>query len=417
MRVRVAASCLAVLALAGVIGASSPAGTEAPRVTIEVSPTASFEDQPLQISVGGLPADAVVSLRLQSVDANNVLWEGLASYRADAAGRIDLADAAALSGTYGGVWSMGLLASMHPVEAGAAELYFWWKRGNTFTLSVSVGGALVGKTTFTRGLGPDRLSVHPQDVTASGFDGDYITPIRPGRHAAILVLGGSGGGMQTLLAASLAAHGYPALALAYFKEPGLPPILKNIPLEYFARALRWLDTQPQVDPNHVLVLGVSRGSEAALLTAVHYPQLVHGVIASVPSDVALGCDTCSTFAPAWTFDGKPVPWTDQFDNPAPTDNPAAVIPVERIHGPMFLDCAGEDETWVSCTYADAIVRRLTKHHFRFTHMLDVMPNAGHSAGALVPFEPEAEGDPTFVANEHARETVWPRLLSFLARYE
>jgi hypothetical protein len=36
--------------------------------------------------------------------------------------------------------------------------------------------------------------------------------------------------------------------------------------------------------------------------------------------------------------GRPVPYTNQFDQPHPTDNPAAVIPVGKIHGPVFLDC-------------------------------------------------------------------------------
>ena len=96
----------------------------------------------------------------------------------------------------------------------------------------------------------------------------------------MLVFGGSDGGLSgTLVAALLAAHGYPALALAYFNAPGLPAQLSDIPLEYFATALRWLRAQPQVDPRHVLTLGVSRGSEAALLLGAYYQRLVDGVIA------------------------------------------------------------------------------------------------------------------------------------------
>ena len=52
------------------------------------------------------------------------------------------------------------------------------------------------------------------------------------RRTAVLVFGGSEGGLATsLLAARFAADGYPALALAYFREPGLPQTLTNIPLE------------------------------------------------------------------------------------------------------------------------------------------------------------------------------------------
>lgn len=73
----------------------------------------------------------------------------------------------------------------------------------------------------------------------------------------MLVLGGSEGGDSVSVvdtAGILAAHGYPTLALAYFKEPGLPSALERIPLEYFARALRMLRRQPDVDPAHLVVI-------------------------------------------------------------------------------------------------------------------------------------------------------------------
>src|ERR1039458_4212970 len=70
-------------------------------------------------------------------------------------------------------------------------------------------------------------------------------------------------------------NAYPALGVAYSAEPGLPQTLSRIPLEYFAGALRWLARQPGVDPARIAVLGVSRGSEAAQLPGVYYPNLVH----------------------------------------------------------------------------------------------------------------------------------------------
>ena len=78
--------------------------------------------------------------------------------------------------------------------------------------------------------------------------------------------------MNAVLARMLAAHGYPALAVAYFGVPGLPQNLSAILLEYFERALGWLAAQPGVDPARLVVLGGSRGSEAAELLAVHDPD-------------------------------------------------------------------------------------------------------------------------------------------------
>jgi hypothetical protein len=51
--------------------------------------------------------------------------------------------------------------------------------------------------------------------------------------------------------------------------------------------LAWLAQQPEVNPNHLVVQGILRGSEAALLLGVNYPELVHAVIARVTNNVAL----------------------------------------------------------------------------------------------------------------------------------
>ena len=94
--------------------------------------------------------------------------------------------------------------------------------------------------------------------------------------------------ITTGVAATFVAHGIPTLALAYFHEPGLPNTLTRIPVEYFATALRLLARQPGVDPKRIVVSGASRGSEAALLVADHYPQLVAGLLDLSPSDVMFG---------------------------------------------------------------------------------------------------------------------------------
>ena len=67
------------------------------------------------------------------------------------------------------------------------------------------------------------------------------------RHPGVLLLGGSERGLVgALLPAMLAAQGYPTLDVAYFKEPGLPQSLEDIPLGYCVKALRWLAARPGV---------------------------------------------------------------------------------------------------------------------------------------------------------------------------
>ena len=162
------------------------------------------------------------------------------------------------------------------------------------------------------------------------------------------------------------------------------------------------------------------GSEAAQLLGVYYPSLVHAVIGSVPSNAA-NCSYPSCAGPAWTLHGKPLPYTHDYDTPSPPDDPAAVIPDQRINGPVFLDCGEDDQAWTSCPYGQAIVNLLDDHHDQWSHVLYPYPKAGHGVGSLVPYEPygpatvAAEGSISFQADQEADAQLWPRLLSFLAR--
>jgi pimeloyl-ACP methyl ester carboxylesterase len=82
-----------------------------------------------------------------------------------------------------------------------------------------------------------------------------------------------------------------------------------------------------VDTRRIVVDGGSRGAEIALLLAIHYPDLVHGVIAVSPTNVVL-CGTNgragprACIGPAFTLNGKPLPYTRQWGDADPTDTPA-----------------------------------------------------------------------------------------------
>ena len=347
-------------------------------------------------------------------DAGHKLWASSATFRASARGTVDLDRAAPRAGAYSGRWGMGLFATLNTRTPSA--YLFRWKNGGaqTFRVGVRVNGKRVASRMFLRAM-PGRVAEVP--VTAGGLYGRYYTPKVPrAPSTAILLLGGSEGGLPSAqLIPALAARGYPTLSLAYFGAPGLPPTLGNIPLEYFENALLWLRAQPEVDPMRIVVLGVSRGSEAAQLLGVYYPSLVHGVIASVPSNVALcGYPDCSL--PAWTFGGRPVPYTTEFDNPYPRDDPDAVIKDELVRGPLFLVCGGHDLVWFSCAYARAIRGRLRASGHPYPDAFYAYPRAGHFVGGLVPYVAVAPRPLYFNEDDQrARADVWPRLLSFLAR--
>jgi dienelactone hydrolase len=218
----------------------------------------------------------------------------------------------------------------------------------------------------------------------------------------------------------LASRGYPALELAYFGVRGLPQELRDIRLEYFAAALRWLAMQPGVDPSRLVVLGASRGGEAALLIGATYPQLVHAVVAYVPSSVVTSACCSGVPGAAWTLGGRPIPYAGQ---PGVSDEEAA-IPVERIGGPVRAIGGGFDALWPSGLFVQQIVARAREHGRADVVGLDYL-TAGHALGVGVPDFPLAtvatsrDGrrlplGGSKAADARARAASWPKVLALLA---
>jgi dienelactone hydrolase len=134
----------------------------------------------------------------------------------------------------------------------------------------------------------------------------WFKPRGTRHHTAVLLLGGSEGGLPPELTAfMLAARGYPVLALAYFREPGLPKTLLRIPLEYFRRALVWMRKQSEVNPEQIVSLGISRGGELSLILASGFPDLVYGAVSYVGADVAI-ISPVDMHEPTWTYHSQPV---------------------------------------------------------------------------------------------------------------
>lgn len=385
-------------------------------VVLHVTPSSSAEYQPVEMSVTGLRPHRVVRLSLRSRDVTGVVFSSSASYRADGHGAVDLARTAPIGGLpYAGAWRMGLLVSM---AAAGANGHAWYRYSGPrrFTLTASAGGREIARTSFTRMSLPRPLTIRYETVAGQGFQGGYAAPRGARRLPAVLELGGSEGGAKWP-DEELASTGVAVLFVGYFAAPGLPRHLVDIPLEYFRRALLWLARRPEVDPQRITVAGTSRGSEAALLLGVHYPSLVHAVAAFVPSGVVhCGYDptTDSCPGPAWTFRGRGLSYTQRYNDPYPADAPSAVIPVERIKGPLLLSCGGEDQLWTSCRFAQAIVARLRAHHWRHRVALYAYPHAGHYGAQLGRYWiGEMQSDTYVPADERARERLWPHAVAFL----
>ena len=246
----------------------------------------------------------------------------------------------------------------------------------------------------------------------AGVQGTLFLPANDRAEGAAVVIGGSEGREPSYLAGALAENGIAALSLAYFGGPGLPPQFRNIPLEYFRRAFQLLaDALPSPGVPKVAI-GVSRGSEAALLSGIYFSDLVQGAIVSVPGNVVL----CSwpPGGPAWLLGGSPLPYVSRFG--PHSEDPEAVIPVERIRGPILLVSAGADQVWPSAAMARAISKRLDSLGHTWGHRVLEYPDATHSLGYLVPRLPEALLPPRLLdwpADSAARSDAWPKVLDFI----
>jgi dienelactone hydrolase len=420
MRTTLLACLLLAVVTAGCGGASHSV------LRLQVTPAISVEDQPLRIRFEGLRRLQGVWLELRSTDAKGNVFVSRAAFGADEAGVLDLARARPLAGSAysGGPWQMGLVASMAAPNGLAFTDYVWGSAPRRFVLTASSASQTIASATFVRRWRQGTYTTVRATVGHDGFLGTLYAPAGARRREAVLAIGGEEGGVGSRwLGERLAAHGIPALVVGYFHAPGLPERLKDIPLEYFRAALAWLDRRPEVDAQRVSLLGVSYGSEAALLLAAHYPNLVHGVAALVPSSVVTcgtigagrgGFESHACIGSPWTLAGKPLAYAAVPNKLQPAVDPHAVIPVERIRSPVFLACGGRDQIWNSCRSARAIVARRNAHGGELTQLY-VYPDAGHYVGtpSLV-FQPGSLSGDFFVpADERGREDLWPRLLAFL----
>ena len=409
---------------AGLAGCTGGGDRDRGQASISVSPLAALVDQPVAVTVQGLPARARATLTARARDTDGITWSATAQFTATSAGEVSLGQPP-VGGSYTGVNPMGLFTLMAPPPGSAPDWFLYGDAGYEVTVEAAVDGRVVA-TTAARRQDPLAAGVVEKKLRPAkgGVYGNlYLPKTTAARRPAVLVFSGSGGGLTTSTAAALlAAHGYPSLALAYFRVPGLPRTLHNIPLEYFTRALKLLRAQPGVDPGHVLVAGVSRGGEAALLLGAHFPQLVNGVIAGVPSSVVNPGERPDASKPAWTLGSRPLPAVSpsEFGQPDQTSNPRAVIPVERIRGPVLLACGEQDLRWPSCGYVEAITARLRAHQFAHPVTALRYPDAGHLIGGLTAWYGSLTDDAltsdggTVAATQAAQADAHAKLLALLA---
>ena len=206
---------LAVVVLAALAAACT--ATAAPRsVRTTGGDQISFIGDGSRVTFTGLASRTKVTETVTSTDINGVCWRLKTKTESDAAGAVVVDDS-----TY---------AAMSPVTSAPKGAYYWGDAPQDFKVTV----AGVQRTVRRQLL---QHTITETTVTSHGLSGTLYDAHLPGRHPAVLLIRGSAGGEPgSLLPSVIAGYGYPVLALAYFKAPGLPATLQNVRLEYFRSA-------------------------------------------------------------------------------------------------------------------------------------------------------------------------------------
>jgi dienelactone hydrolase len=424
-----------------------------------VSPSAEFlAGDPVSIVLEGLPAGSELQLRTRRAVPE---WTGgtrpyaaEARFRADAAGRVDLATAAPLpGGSYTGADLRGLFWSMAPAtgaEPAPAE-------GEVLLEARNADGSrvLATHTLRIRNAPPD-----VQSREATPFPAARLF-YRPGaaKRPALIVLGGSEGGTRILRDGPVwASRGYAVLALPYYSQPGwgpngptaaevpaLPAAFADIPVDRLEQVREWLAAQPEVDATRIGVMGTSKGAEFALLAGTRMPW-IRAIVAVVPTDVVWegwGAGVAPGTRSSFAWKGEPFPFVPYKDfekefagfqtgadvkirrpqdagraaNPGRV--PAARIPVERIAAPVLVIGGHDDQVWDSGGMAEAIVATRSAAGLITEAVID--RQAGHFLGGTG-WNPTTQynagpsksgGTPQADARTQAR--AWAATQDFLAR--
>lgn len=250
-------------------------------------------------------------------------------------------------------------------------------------------------------------------LKADGFHGELFCPEQdsyPGK--ALICFSGSDGRFEwsRRLAQVFQSHGLTALALAYVMEEGLPKAFYHVPIDPLEAAAKRLHGMGY---EKVGLWGISKRAELALTAGSLLPELVNAVAAVAPMNTvcqgfSMGKGISLMPGSTWMYHGEEIPYTpfglDRFPLghvlresirareitmydlyiPLVNDpNPAAVIRVEQITGPILLISSKMDTMWPSEAAAEQIMKRLRECDFSHSYQHLSYDYGGH---LFVPME-------------------------------
>jgi dienelactone hydrolase len=372
------------------------------------------------VGITGAPANAVLTIvatrnvptwkpgndgRWKAQPTRYTAWVEVS---ADKMGRIDLATATPISGSYLKADPLGLLWSGYPdgrTEIPLAFRDFAAASERELNLYVLQNGKVVASGAMN--LNNNTQSLRVSTVQQQGFVGVFAAPKGRVKLPTLIVMHGSEGStLDTARSTALtyAQQGFATFALAWYVQAyeateHVPTSGHLIDVNQLERVRDWLMQQPEADIRRVGLWGVSKGGEFSMLAASRF-DWVKAAVGCVPSDVVwqgFGEDENKLpLRSTWSLDGKPLPFVPLF--PYATDNryrdntdryersrrfnpdaaAAARIPIEKTRAKLLLIAGDRDEVWASGQMARNIADTMRRNG-KAKHVQTMIFNqAGHS---------------------------------------
>ncbi|MCL4129256.1 UNVERIFIED_CONTAM: hypothetical protein GTU68_017518, partial [Idotea baltica] len=240
-------------------------------------------DNPPIIRINGLKDKQKVTLWNTFTDDSGIEFSSHAHYIADAKGDVDLVKDPSYGGKYKGVFTEGLVSSLHSAPPSYAKKpQLKWARLHKkfvdspmkYTLNVFDGHVSeeeiysdkrpvsLGESIFLRHLMAD--GVRRVEVSEGNLRGVLFLPPGDGPFPVVMDLFGAESGIKEFRSAMLASYGYASFVVPYYNYKDLPPLKDTIDLNYFLEAVDYASSIPEGNNGKIGIIGSSKGGEIGL---------------------------------------------------------------------------------------------------------------------------------------------------------